>query len=548
MEPTGPSQSNNNLNGSTPTPPKVSDPMVTPTENTKVNAFIPPTAPVVSESTPTEAASSPTVTPPRTSEVEAPALGTEPATVSAPTSPSPTPSSSTAGDAPSPSPIVSEPSVGQAMPSSPVAGGDGGGKKKWVLPAALGAGLVALLAGGYVFAVVLPNQPQTVFNKSLVQSGQAADKLVDYSKNYKSAKSSLMDGTLTVKAGGMDVDATLKGEASAKDAQLTLDATLAGKKVTADFRMLSNTASTAPDLYIKVAGIKQYAPSTPTSPLVTLDGQWIGIDHTLLESYQKQMAASTGTSATASLQAVPTTEQANDAVAKVQKVNKEYLFTTDKSKAVVTYKSFVGKETKNARTVNHYKAGYNKTNLSAYVDAVGKALDTSSLNDWSKKQQNGKNLSELLNIDKLKSSINKNKGDETFDVFVDTKTKLMQSVTFTGKESSGKGTLTFAQNYTGGDSYPFELALDSAESKVTLGLTTNTKTNAMQLKMNGVMSSSGSDTNIDMLMNITPSDKEVAITVPTGAKPLTDVMKQLGVNPDTVLGASTSQPSASVKM
>ena len=437
-------------------------------------------------------------------------------------------------------PIVSGNPVVNGVQPSPVTGGTsaGGGKKKWFIPALVGGAAVLLLAGGYVFAMYLPNRPESLFSTSLQRSGQAVDKLVDYMENTETSASETYDGTMTLQSSGVSLDATMKGEGDEKSGKLTLEANVSGQKFTADMVAVDAEQSDMPDMYVKVSGVKSMLEGLGGPQYGALDSQWIGIDHTLLDMYLNQQEEQLGTNS--SLSATPTEEQLKDALTRMQKVNKEYLFSGDKAKAVVTYKKFEGKETKNGRDVNHYTAGYNKDNLKAYVEAVAKALDESKLNDWAKQQDGGKKVSEMLNVSELKSSIDKMKADDTFDMYVDVKTKLVQSVMFTS--SDDKSTFTVAQNYTGGDVYPLELTIDSGDSadkgKAMIGMSVNTKTNELTVKFDVDMTG----TTAKMDLKVTPSDKKVSITAPTGAKPVADVMKQLGLD-QSVLGAQTLLPN-----
>jgi hypothetical protein len=464
--------------------------------------------------------------------------------VDVPTPPAPVTPAGEPSEPMAPAGVVINGAQQAATVTAPPQVANGGGKKKWIIPAVATAAVAAILGGGYVFGMYLPNRPETVFSKSLVQTGKAADKLVEYSSKQMQAKyvGSKIDGTLSVKSSGASIDATIKGESDAKNTALTLSADVAGQKMSIDLRMIDSAQSTSPDTYLKLAGVKSFLQQAGGAQLAALDGQWVAMDHTVVDSFKKQLETATGTQA--NLSETPTPEQINDAIAKVQAVNKAYLFTDDKDKAVLHYKDFVGKETVDGRVLNHYTVGYDKAHLEAYMDAVSKALDESKLNDWSKKQNSGKNLSDLISLKSAKEAVAKNKGTETFDVNVDTATKLIQSVTFTSQDKTTPGTLTIAQNYTSGDSYPFSLRVKTTgkenPSDMTLGLTANMKTNVLDLNLKGA-SGTNSDTTYTMVAHILPSNDKVTITAPTGAKPVTDVLKQLGVDPG-VLGSSTTVP------
>ena len=453
---------------------------------------------------------------------------------------------STAAPALTPSPVMSTPSSPSTSGGVVVDGvaqvgnspSSGTGQKKWLVPALIAAAVTLLLGGAYVFGLYLPNQPESVFSKSLERSGEAADKLVAYMQDTKDMKGAALSGTMSAKSSDVSMEATMEGEADAKNLSLTTNANVAGQKFTVDFKALDASQSENPDMYVKLSGAKELLSQMGGAQLSSLDGQWVAIDHTLLDTYEQQLESVAGTN----VSGTPSAEQLNDAVAKVQAVNKDFLFTSNKAKSVLTYDSFIGKETKAGHQVNHYKASYDKAHLGSYVEALEKALDESKLNDWAKGQSEGKSISKTIRLDELKKAVDKSKGNEVFDVYVDTDNKLVQSIVFT--DTKEKTTYTIAQNYTGGDTYPFEFAIDSKGSqagKLTFDLSVNTKTDELGVKINVDITGM----TLALNMTVTPTDKAVTVTAPTGAKPVTDIMKQLGVGQDDVLGAQTLIPGIS---
>ena len=420
-----------------------------------------------------------------------------------------------------------------ATPMGPIVPGtvtNGGGKKKWVLPAAVTAALVVLLGGGYVFGVYLPNRPSTVYSTSLKNSGKAVDALVDYTEtaskqNYKSYG---VTGTLKVKSAGASVDGTLTGSFDETgNATVSAKVDALGQNVNVELRSLKVKGNDSPDIYLQLKGIKAALDSFGASSFDNLDGQWIAVDHTLLDTYTKSLsqASASGSGLTS---APPTAAQATDALKKVQEVNKQYLFTSDSGKAVLTNQKYIGKETQDGRSVYHYTVGYSKDHLAAYVGALKTALDSSSLNDWSK-AQSGQNLSKQLDLDSLVSSTKQLDGKYTFDLYADVKTKLVHSVKFSDPSSSDT-TFTLAQNYTGGDEYPFDLGFstktDGQTSKGDIKATLNKKTNNAEISLTAT--AAGSDINFDF--KLTPSDKAVQVSAPSGAQPIMNILGQLGLS------------------
>ncbi|HSX05467.1 MAG TPA: hypothetical protein VLF69_03305 [Candidatus Saccharimonadales bacterium] len=424
-------------------------------------------------------------------------------------------------DSAGPSPIMNT----MSAPSS-------GSKKGWLLPVIVAVVVLMALAGGYVFGLYLPNRPSAVFSKSLTNSGKAVDALVDYSKaasklNYKSTK---FDGTLHVKS-SVSFDATITGAADSKgNTTANLSADILGEKVGADLRTVMPAGGTTPDIYLRLTGIKQALDSEGFGSFDSLDSQWVSIDHTLLDSVAGQLnqSAVSATSATS----LPSRVQVEDAIAKIQAVNRQYIFTTNSSTAVLKQSSYLGKETQDGRSVYHYKVSYDRAHLKAYVSALGTALDSSSLNDWAKSANDGQSLSKLIDISSLNKSINSADTSYKFDVWVDAKTKLVHSVQFAQPSQTNTDSLfTISQNYTGGDTYPFTVSVSDKTSngtkehatlKLSVNKTTNKVSADLDVGLDGVTVTGN--------FTATPSNDAVSVTAPTGAKLVLEILNQLGLS------------------
>lgn len=430
-------------------------------------------------------------------------------------------------------------STGVSSPEGISSGKPKGKRLKWAIVAVVV--LVLVLGGGYTFAFYLPNTPSNVYKSGLTNTGKAADKLVDYMQQEqgKSYKSVSFDGKADVKSGSGSGDATLSG-AFDKSGNGTLNANIdiAGEHVQLNGRSVVAKGNTTPDLYLQVTGVKTLLDNVGMSSLDSLDGKWISVDHTLVDTYKKDFTQGFASGLGNSDTQLPTLNQVTGTIADVQTVNKQYIFTTDSQKAVLTNQKFLGKETKDGRTLNHYTVGYNKAHLQAYVAALKTTLDASPLNDWSKKANDGKSLSESMNWSDLEKSVSNAKNNYTFDVWVDTKTKLINSVQFTDlSDSSTK--FTIGQNYTGGTSYPLSLGFSDKDSSGNpetgiLGLTVDTSTH----KYTGAFSVStkGNDAaDVSATFTLTPGTTPVQVTAPENAESINDVLSQLGL-----LGAGTA--------
>jgi hypothetical protein len=467
----------------------------------------------------------------------------DPATGSVSTQPIITAPSSSEASATPPSSMPEQPAA--PMVSNPMIGGAsvgsaGGGKKRGLLLALVVVAVLVLGAAGYVFGYYLPNKPAAVYSSSLEKGGKALDALIDYSNtaSKKDYKSYNFTGSMQVKSSGVSFDGTLTGGFDPEgNADVKLNADILGQKMSANVRSVHAEGTNSPDLYVQLSGIKSMLDQYGLKSLDSLDGQWIGIDHTLLDTYAAALDESAAGAISGSK--TPTPEQVEDALAKVQTVNKDYIFTTNSDKAVLTNAKYVAAETKDGRATLRYTVGYSKEHLQAYVNALKSALNSSKLNDWSKDANDGKNLSEMVDFNSLNASIRDANSNYTFDIWVDKTTKLIRTVQFT-EPSDKSSTFALTQGYTGGDEYPFTLTFSGKNSEsgetesASVNLTLNTSTN----KTSGVMKLSEGSTSAKLDFAVTPSNDTLKVTAPAGAMPVTNLLSMFGLGSDSSLLSS----------
>lgn len=443
---------------------------------------------------------------------------------------------------PSSSNGTATPPSGQSWPPS--------NRKKHLTIAGIALALILLLGGGYVFAFYLPNTPNRVYGTSLVNSGKALDQLIKYSEQQQQIayKSASVVGSLSIKTGSSNTQVNVSGASDNKDTTGTVSSSFLGNSVTANFRSILASGADFPDTYFQVktnpALLNQFG-------LGSLNGKWIGLSHTYVDSILKNLKQQqlNSTLPLAAEVKPPTQAQIDDATNKAQVVNKHYLFTADTSKAVLANKKFLGKTTLNGRTQDHYSVGYNKNNLAAYVTAMGSALDSSQLNTWTRATYKGKNISQVVDLSSLASSIKNSQGTYRFDLWADTKTKLVSKLAF-GDPTNKSTVFYIGQNYTGGSSYPFSFGFTETQSGSTttadVGLTVDTVTHKLMFNLTGG-ATGGTGTTLSGTFTITPSENVVHIVAPTGAEPLQSVLNSLGLGglPATISGSNATPASAS---
>jgi hypothetical protein len=462
---------------------------------------------------------------------------------SAPTPPAEPVVSSTPPAPAAPAPAEPVAPASPVVNGTPVKTGAGkSGRKRWLLPVIVVV-VVLLLAVGYVFGFYLPNTPDNVYKKSLSNTASGYDKLVDYAQSQAQAhyKGMKVDGNFKFKMNGIAGDGTVSGAVDDKNGNAKMEADVMGQKFTLNERIITAPGQTSPDMYMQVTGIKSVLDNYGLESLDNLDGQWVLIDHTLFDS-----VASSATGGEGAKVGAPTSKQIHDALVKIGAVNRDYLFSTDKDTAVLTNNKFLGKSTKDGRQVYGYEVGYNKEHLKAYVAALGKALDDSELNAWAKKVNDGKSISELMNIKSMQADIDKMKGTETFHLYADAKTKLVDRLEFTDKSADGT-TFFIAQGYTGGSVYPFSLGISgSPEANASLAFKVDTKANTLNVDMNvtsGTKASADEQGSASFHIEATPSNEAVKVEAPANAMPVTDLLNQLGLG-SALSGQATSDESS----
>lgn len=206
----------------------------------------------------------------------------------------------------------------------------------------------------------------------------------------------------------------------------------------------------------------------------------------------------------------------------------------------------MGKQTLSGRTAYYYKVGYDKAHFEAYIAALKDALDKSKLNDWSK-AANDKDLSKVVDIDGLDKEVKKADANYRFDLWVDAKTRLIAKLQFT-KPNDSASIFSISQQYSGGDQYPFTFTFDTKDTdgnptSGTVAINVNSKTDVMDFDLSAQAESADSGgVELTAKFKVTPNNKPVNITAPSGATPVMEVIQDLFGG---LLGAPASSDATS---
>jgi hypothetical protein len=377
-----------------------------------------------------------------------------------------------------------------------------------------------LILGGSAAAYLgyyLPNKPENIWNKALINTGKGYDKLAEYSQNQLAGQSKgfSLSGTYKV-SGSYAADGNFDAKSDGNNSVLMASLSSTGLKFNLEARAIKSTSNN-PDVYFKVDGVKglgnllggfyQEAANTYDG----LDGKWYFVDHSLFDQYSKQMPTSLHFSQS----------DIKSILKAIGDASKEYVFTNDPSKMAFVVKQNVGKEQQDGRSVYHFKVAVNKQNFKKYSNALCTNLKNSSL----KKLYGGneKTLESALDCNDS-SDTNSLDANQTADVWVDMHTKLIHKVKFTDTKDKASY-VDFGQDYQGGDTIPFTFSGQEKAAHVQIKVTLNMKTNVLKLEASGKSSSiSGS---VDMTFS--PNQAELKVEKPADARNIMQLIDDLGL-------------------
>ncbi|HVS58830.1 MAG TPA: hypothetical protein VHD60_03805 [Candidatus Saccharimonadales bacterium] len=439
-------------------------------------------------------------------------------------------------------PVPSEPptAVTSESPSPVVSGGVGAPapakvKKprrwlKWAIPA--GVTVVVLGGGGAAAYFGYYMNPSVIWSQSMSNTAKGLSRLTDYTKHLAASppgKGLDMSGDYKVTSGGSTIDGTVSSVSDGKNSKATVDLNLPVAKIEANVIGVAVPNDTNSDWYLQVKGFKGLADlSGMGSVLDTYDGQWIAINHTLLDDLEGMQKQATKSSI------VLTGKDVLDLTQSFSATTQQYVFSSSSKTAVMTVAQKIGKETQDGRSVYHYKVHFDKANLKAYVQALRDDLQNSQVGKYLT-QTSGQSIDKVLNFSDLLKSIDNIKSNYTADVWVDMGTRLVHKVRFPDVNNSDTY-FEVGQNYSGGNTYPFvltfhekngtdvttttvETALDSKANSLTTKLTVDEKDSA----------NSGNNGSATIDLTLKPTNGSVSVTAPKDAKSLADIMNELGL-------------------
>lgn len=411
--------------------------------------------------------------------------------------------------------------------------------------------ILALIAAAVVLIGVLIwyfgyyTNPSVVYRQSLSRTGKGYDKLVDFVDKQQTLASNGYsgDGTYNVKVGDFSTDGKIAYKGNGKDTDLTFDVGLEATRINADIRTIHSSGAT-PDVYVKATNIKGLGtvlglPDMDAN-LAKLDDTWIVIDHTFIDN----LSGLATDQADATKYKGPTHDQVLDEARAFGRVNQQYLFSTDKNRAVTRVVKSYGTEKVDGRKTYHYKIAFRKENVKKYIYAQRDALKASKLNDWLKQNHYDKDV--YASFNDSAASTKDIKASDTYDVWMDASQRIVYKIRFPDKTNPAENYADVGLDYKGGDSFPFFISgkfKDSSDKGTFSFVTTlNTKTSDTAFKFD--MQASGTDGgNITASMHFKPNTTPPKIATPTGAKQLSEALSDLGLS-GLLNGSSSSSSGA----
>ncbi len=376
--------------------------------------------------------------------------------------------------------------------------------------------------------------PSTIWSDSLSNTANGYTKLVNYlnSQTSKHYAGSDENGTFNFNLGGKSYDGSLSAQSYNTNTTLSMKFDLGVGKVDLEERSIQPSGSTAPDLYVQLSGIKaigSYLGTDLAPPITNLDGQWISIDHNLLndldQSILKNQAAQPTTSTPLNWAELDSFLQAEG------KVNQKYLFSTNSSTAVMSVIQKFGMVSLKGHQTYHYKVAFNKTNVKNYIAALCSTLQQSSFGA-SLKQNLGQSLDITSTCTDLENSTKDISSSDDIDVWTDVNHRLIYQVQATDPSNPAQSFVDFGLDYKGGDSYPFFISAQAKDGSdnVTYSViaTLNTASDAINVKLNGT--STGTDQgSLSANLSVHPTTTKPNIVAPANAEPITTILNNLGL-------------------
>lgn len=441
---------------------------------------------------------------------------------------------------PSPNPALGEHQIFPPDSNSPSSSG-GRSLNKRLLLIIITAVLLVLLIAGYVFGYYLPNKPENVYKTGLDRSGDAMQMILDKAieqGTYDKFKKSEITATMDINYAGQNIkgDFTTKFDGSKLDTDLNASFPSGdSKQVDLGLSVLSQKADNKefPDTYLNIRGVKALGADLFLPGIGKYDGKWLAVTSDYLQSLANEYGIDSAAQKK-NTDNYPTFDEISSLIRDAYGVTNEYVLTSDPSKAVFVNKQYLGKEDVEGVGTYHYEVGLNKDNYKAYCEAVSNVF----LSNQAYKKLIGTSDEQIENQkqgteDDCQQSSDGIKDDDTFEMWVDSKYKLIKKVRIYSGEDKGEY-YELGQNYNGGEEinlfFGFHSDKGNFDSKVAFTTDLNTGESSSEITFSGGKDESGKYDG-KITVSAKPLSGDFEITKPSNTVNIEKVLKDIGINP-----------------
>lgn len=411
-------------------------------------------------------------------------------------------------------------------------------KKKLLIGAVIAIVLLALPLG-YVFGFYIPNKPENVWRTGLNRTGEALSTLAGTALDEEQVKKIVansyeMTADVKTESGNFSGDFAIEADktnlkSSSKLKYSIKEAENGDGQINIDYLGTTPKNALIPTTYFQVSGVDPKL----VDQLLPGGGQylnkWVRIDENDIKELAPEytdMIAGSNKDQVDKIEAQDITNLLKD----ITKHTSEHLFSTEPSKAVLNLKSVVGKEKDNNRDTIHYKASINAENAEKYCRAVATTFFDSNV--FKKISESGSAATSKPSESQIADDCKKIVADEaerrdTYDIWIDTKYKLIGKIRIYESKSSTSSYVDVGQYYTGGDEIKLYTHVVDEEEKndLRIDITTNVKT--YQTTLEGKLSVGTSAIDASMRMTIKQLQNPVKLDIPDNTVPFKQIIEQI---------------------
>ncbi|MBW3568880.1 hypothetical protein KY385_02000, partial [Candidatus Parcubacteria bacterium] len=415
-------------------------------------------------------------------------------------------------------------------------------KKKLFISAGLAVAVVGLTAG-FVFGYYIPNQPDNVYRTGVNRSGDTIHKMVLEStetEKLEQIKKSEFEGSLEITSGQGNINGSFNIKSDPTKSDTRLDVSFkekTGPEQKYALKLLTELqdGKRFPDVYFQLSGIKALELEAFAPGISDYDGKWIAVEAEYLETLGSGFLPPKEKKNKENVSA----EDVAELIRTVSEVNNEYLFSTDADKAVLENREYLGKE-KTAEGIDafRYKVGINRENAVIYCKVISdRVLSTRAAKKFMDADDKA--------IEEQKKSANEDcddsgkdiKENETFDMWVNTKYKIIHKFRIYDEQDKKDKYTDIGQIYTGGDELQFFVLYHEDKDNLNIKFTLDVDLKTVNSKAELTASQEGSSGFKGRgSINTKPYAGEINTEKPAGAIPISEILRKFGYDPTSQSG------------